>query len=111
MDTENKICENLHEVGCIKDICTCNNGPKRKIETLEEAANRCFTEMIALNPKGSIKDFIRMAVNFGSDFQSKKMYNEEEIIELLQKYRLDLSSGKTPNLGDTTRQWFQQFKK
>jgi hypothetical protein len=39
------------------------------------------------------------------------MYSEEEVIVFLQKYRIDLSSGKTPNLGDTTKQWFEQFKK
>ena len=43
--------------------------------------------------------------------QTKRMYSEEEVIVLLQKYRLDLSSGKTPNLGDTTKQWLEQFRK
>ena len=35
-------------------------------------------------------------------------YSEEEVIEVLQKYRFDLSSNKTPNLGDTAKQWFNQ---
>jgi hypothetical protein len=43
--------------------------------------------------------------------QQERSYSEEEVIVLLQKYRLDLSSGKTPNLGDTTKQWLEQFKK
>jgi hypothetical protein len=38
-------------------------------------------------------------------------YSESEVIELLQKYRLALSEGKTPNLGDTTKYWFEQNKK
>ena len=38
-------------------------------------------------------------------------YSEVEVIELLQKYRLALSEGKTPNLGDTTKQWFEQNRK
>jgi hypothetical protein len=42
---------------------------------------------------------------------AEKMYSEEEVIELLQKYRYDLSSGKTPNIGDTTKVWFEKFKK
>jgi hypothetical protein len=33
--TEVNTCKHLKEVGCIKDICTCNKGPKH--ETLEEA--------------------------------------------------------------------------
>lgn len=40
-----------------------------------------------------------------------RMYSEEEVIELLRKYRYDLSSGKTPNIGDTTKCWFEKFKK
>jgi hypothetical protein len=43
--------------------------------------------------------------------QIEKMYSEEEVIIFLQKYRFDLSSGKTPILGDTTKYWFEQFKK
>lgn len=31
-------CEYLKEVGCIKDICSCNTGPKQEI-TLEEVFN------------------------------------------------------------------------
>lgn len=33
-----KTCEHLKEVGCIKDVCSCNTGPKQK--TLEETAER-----------------------------------------------------------------------
>ena len=53
-----------------------------------------------------VEDFIA-----GTKYQAKRSYSEEEVIVLLQKYRLDLSSGKTPNLGDTTRYWFEQFRK
>jgi hypothetical protein len=42
---------------------------------------------------------------------AEKMYSEEEVIKLLQKYRYDLSSGTTPNIGDTTKFWFDQNKK
>ena len=41
-------------------------------------------------------------------WQQERMYSKEEVIELLQKYRLDLSSGKTPNLGDTAKNWLEQ---
>jgi hypothetical protein len=53
-----------------------------------------------------VEDFIA-----GTKYQAKRSYSEEEVIVLLQKYRLDLSSGKTPNLGDTTKHWFEQFRK
>ena len=42
--------------------------------------------------------------------KEERMYSEEEVIKFLQHYRYDLSSNKTPNLGDTTKQWFEQFK-
>ena len=47
----------------------------------------------------------------GAKWQADKIYSEEEVIRFLQKYRFDLSSGKTPNIGDTTKEWFEQFKK
>jgi hypothetical protein len=39
------------------------------------------------------------------------IYSEIEVIELLQKYRLALSEGKTAILGDTTKYWLEQNKK
>ena len=46
-------------------------------ETLEEAAKRCFEEMKILNPRGNIKEFIRMAVNFGAKWQQEQEQNNE----------------------------------
>ena len=54
-----------------------------KQETLEEAAKRCFEEMKILNPRGSIKEFIRMAVNFGAKWQQERMYSEEEVLKII----------------------------
>ncbi|MFA5151277.1 MAG: hypothetical protein WC554_01830 [Clostridia bacterium] len=39
------------------------------------------------------------------------VYTESEVIRLLQQYRFDLSSGKTPTIGDTVKEWFEQNKK
>ncbi len=44
---------------------------------LEEAAERCFEEMKILNPRGSIKEFIRMAVNFGAKWQQEQEQSNE----------------------------------
>lgn len=46
-----------------------------------------------------------------NNWQQERMYSEEEVITLLQQYRYDLSLGNTPNIGDTTRFWFEQYKK
>jgi hypothetical protein len=75
-----------------------------KQETVEEVAERIWSDPNKqLTSKNS---FIQ-----GAKFQAERMFSEEEVIRFLQKYRFDLSSGKTPNIGDTTKEWFSQFKK
>ena len=76
---------------------------KHKQETLEEAAKKYKDLKL---PDDLFDGFIA-----GAKWQAERMYSEEEVIELLRKYRYDLSSGKTPNIGDTTKYWFEQFKK
>lgn len=39
------------------------------------------------------------------------MFTYFDVIRLLQKYRLDLSQGLTPSIGDTTTEWFEENKK
>lgn len=79
-----------------------------KTETLEEAAKKHAT-----NPGMMLHIFPEKRESFiaGAKWQEEIMYSEQEVIELLQKYRLDLSRGKTPNIGNTTRIWLEQFKK
>jgi hypothetical protein len=76
-------------------------------ETIEEFAlrNSKYTNHSNINTQK------QEAIILGAKWQAERMYSEEEVIELLQKYRLDLSSGKTANIGDTTKFWFEQFKK
>ena len=85
-------------------------------ETLEEAAENygwriktnSFSDNVKANElaESAKQDFIA-----GANWQAERMYSEEEVITLLQKYRYDLSSGKTANIGDTTGFCFEQFKK
>jgi len=83
-----------------------------KKQTLEEVAERWNEKQTTLefgkphNAPNRIKSFIE-----GAKWQQERSYSEEEVIELLQKYRFDLSSGKTANIGDTTKFWFEQFSK
>ena len=37
-------------------------------ETQEEACARCFEEMRASNPTGGLREFVRIAVNFGVEW-------------------------------------------
>ena len=71
-------------------------------ETIEEAAER-----LIINP--TLED--KQVFAEGAKWMQQRMYSEEEVIELLQKYRLALSEGTTPNLGDTTKEWFKNIKK
>jgi hypothetical protein len=43
-EPKQEICEHIKEYGCIKDICTCNTGPKQ--ETLEETALEYASEKL-----------------------------------------------------------------
>ena len=104
--------------------CTCVTckkeftGDKRAVQ-----CEPCAIKMTREEPKQK-KDLAYWKANAEEDYikvpisvlryiteLEKRMYSEEEVIELLQKYRLDLSSGKTANIGDTTKFWFEQFKK
>lgn len=77
------------------------------IETLEDAVYQNIG--LASNPQGIINQ--ALATSNVMKVLQERMYSEEEVIILLQKYRYDLSSGKTDNIGDTTGFWFEQFKK
>ena len=92
-------CEHLKEVGCIKNICTCNTEPKQ--ETLEEAAER-YIEEYDVEHYVSIEDFV-----MGAKWQQERSYSEEEVWKLVNKLN------ETLNIGSelTLEQWFEQFKK
>jgi len=66
-------------------------------------------QVLKIFKEHSKRDFIAGANS--KYVQAERMFSEEEVIRFLQKYRFDLSSGKTPNIGDTTKEWFSQFKK
>lgn len=50
----------------------------------------------------SVKDFSR-----GAKWQAKRMYSEEEVLNILYKHTEDLLAGKKITL----EQWFEQYKK
>ena len=49
-------------------------------------------------------------VNGNHNYVPVKEYGKSDVVALLQKYRFDLSSGKTPNLGDTVEDWLENLK-
>ena len=76
---------------------------KRKQETPQEAAERIAYDSSEAN-KGfpSMEMFIK-----GTNWQSERMYSEEEVLNILYKHTEDLLAGKRVTL----EEWFEQFKK
>lgn len=85
---------------------------KTNKETVEEAAERLAKDHCSKRVNTNTTEFqVQQLILKGAKWQAERMYSEEEVIRLLQKYRFDLSSGTTPIIGDTVPGWFEQFKK
>jgi len=96
-DKPKQKCEHIKEYGCIKDICTCNTGPKQ--ETLEEAAKRTYQKGLQDDIDLSFYDGVRL----GAKWQSERMYSE--VFEWLSSK--DYLSDKM----EFIQKEFEQFKK
>jgi hypothetical protein len=82
---------------------TCDCGPleEPKQETLEEA----FKKWSGRTQIGYDKIDV---LNFGAQWQSERMYSEEEVLEILNKRVFDLKHKKDIK---TNKEWFEQYKK
>jgi hypothetical protein len=96
-DKPKQTCEHIKEYGCIKDICTCNTGPKQ--ETLEEAAKRTYQKGLQDDIDLSFYDGVRL----GAEWQAERMYSE--VFEWLSSK--DYLSDKM----EFIQKEFEQFKK
>lgn len=110
-------CEYIHEVGCIKDICTCNTGLKQ--ETLEEAAERILfenTKNTEIKYRGGRNMVIKSMLDIAK-WQSEQMYSEEDMISFvtwLSDLSFDLQHFNEKGLkpfNELFPIWFKQFKK
>jgi hypothetical protein len=43
-----------------------------ELKDIEQVSNKCFDEMTKLNPKGGIRNYIRLAVNYGAQWQASQ---------------------------------------
>jgi hypothetical protein len=93
-EPKQEFCDN-----CGNDICCCII---RKQETLEQAANRLFYT-VGNEGISSIDSFMK-----GASYQSKRMYSEEEVIELIQTFNDVCNLTNKPH---QIKNFFQQFKK
>jgi len=110
-------CEYIHEVGCIKDICTCNTGPKQ--ETLEEAAERILfenTKNTEIKYRGGRNMVIKSMLDIAK-WQAERMYSEEDMISFvtwLSDLSFDLQHFNKKGLkpfNELFPIWFKQYKK
>ena len=85
-------------------------------ETIEEAAERCFNDMKVLNPKGGIKEFMRMSLNFGVKYQQENSYSEEDM-KLSFEAGYDRNTLESLGIQDSEqdyrnfKEWFEKYKK
>jgi hypothetical protein len=94
--------------GCTQITCYRQFLPKH--ETVEKASERCFKEMQALNPKGGLKEFIRMAVNFGAKWQAERMYSEEDMDNYAEYCINHFAKSQIGQPYLSAKEWFEQFK-
>jgi isopentenyldiphosphate isomerase len=77
-------------------------------ETIEQAAAKHFNEEIFVEGV-TIQYALQEAFITGAKYQAERMYNEEEVIELLHS-RIRYTLGEDYK-EVTTIEWFEQFKK
>lgn len=73
-----------------------------KKETLEEAAQRIFSDFGDITRPSAIKRALELA-----KWQQEIMYSEEEVIQTIRDFKYD-----SIHIGDMNpEKWFEQFKK
>jgi hypothetical protein len=82
------------------------------IETLEEALERLYPEnIIKLGNNTSYDAALIKRKDFtdGAKWQAKKMYSEEEVMDIIDSF-IDNLEDYTPTF-NSRQEWFEQFKK
>jgi hypothetical protein len=84
-----------------------------KQETLEESAERFYSEQSkayedAIEPIFDNSRYLVAGFKEGAKFQAERMYSEEEVLIILDKFLTSMIKGEKTGL---LKQWFEQFKK
>ena len=84
------------------DLIFENASKITKQETLKEAAKRTYQKGLQDDIDLSFYDGVRL----GAQWQEERMYNEEEVLEIIRQYALEehLITSSKPDI------WFEQFK-
>jgi hypothetical protein len=99
------------------DLAAAFFGGKPKQESLEEAAEKyvedfdlSFYDTVEEIP---VKELGKKDFKEGAKWQSERMYSEEEVIIILNKFGSNVYGNYTRNemMCDFVERWFEQFKK
>ena len=78
------------------------------MEKLKQAKSEYLDNNVFCDGITTFEKFIAgKAFIAGANYQAEKMYNEQELLNILYKHTEDLLSGKKVKL----EEWFEQFKK
>jgi hypothetical protein len=107
---ENRIdtCYNFNkEIGCVQAECRCEQ-EEPKQETLEE-----FIESYVNRIDRSEDGLVEKCLEDGAKWQAERMYSEDKVIILLNKFGGKVYGDYTRNqtMEDFTEEWFEQYKK
>ena len=86
-----------------------------KQETLEEAAQH-YTDNWETITGLDYEECVPIEISkidfiAGAKWQQERSYSEEEVLSILFKYGYNLLDKDAPFTGNTTDEWFEQFKK
>ena len=110
MKTKQEICEHLREAGFIKDICSCNTGPKQ--ETFKEDAEQLLINDYKKIVGEELNKYELKLIKWLA--ASSKKYSEED---MKKAFIAGGNSNITEDDGYGSRylkymdKWFEQFKK
>jgi hypothetical protein len=124
-ELKQETCEFMKEVGCIKDICTCNTGPKQEtfikpdytdgewlspVPTERAWQEEKLVEIFEHYPNASPK-WQYMNGLIQNSLDTKQIYSKEEVLDLLYKRDLYLLNRDEEIDLELPDKWFEQFKK
>ena len=87
------------------------NKNKMKKETLEEAAEKYAdfsNDYVPLAFGSKFNETTKRDFKEGAKWQAERMYSEEEVLNILDKFLVSMLKGEKTGL---TEKWFEQFKK
>ena len=81
-------------------------------ETVEEAAERIYPTpnpyIMGIDLGNSMR---REAFKEGAKWQAERMYSEEEVLTIIDKYQVECQFKYNTGTVPDGREWFEQFKK